>query len=272
MIQLYKKRSIALFSICVFFLLACDATFAMGYPTSTSTVPIPTEALPVTSGPLLSQQVSLNAVPFIETDPGENFPTYTITAQIPQLNGSSDERVQAFNQRLDGLIKQEIEAYRQNFRQLPITPNSNGSSLAVTYTLVSQIGELWSFKFDFSFYSDGAAHPGMNSITLNYDLGQDKELILGDLFLVNSNYLQKISEYCIIELRKQPFADVFTETGAEPTPENYRNWNITPDGLLITFDAYQVAPGAAGPQQVLVPYGELSSLLNPQGPLSVVLK
>ena len=272
MIRLYRKRNEAFISVFIFFLMACDVTFAVGYPTPTSTMIAPTDTLPATSAPLLSQQVSLVSVPFIETDPGSNFPTYTITAQIPQLSGGPDSRVQALNQRLDELVKKEMEAYRGNFQQLPITPYSNGSSLAMTYILVSQIGDLWSFKFDFSFYSDGAAHPGMNSITLNYDLGQGKELSLGDLFTVNSSYLQTISDYCTAELRKQPYADVFTEDGAKPTLENYRNWNITPDGLLITFDAYQVAPGAAGPQQVVVPYSGLNSLLNPEGSLAVVVK
>jgi hypothetical protein len=51
-----------------------------------------------------------------------------------------------------------------------------------------------------------------------------------------------------------------------------RNWNITPDGLLITFDTYQVGPGAAGPQQVNVPYNALGSVINSQGPLIVVLR
>jgi hypothetical protein len=49
--------------------------------------------------------------------------------------------------------------------------------------------------------------------------------------------------------------------------ENYRNWNITPDGLMITFDEYQVAPYAAGPQTVTVPYSELRGLINPEGVL-----
>ena len=154
------------------------------------------------------------------------------------------------------------------FNNCPITEFSNGSSLDVKYTLISQIDELWSFKFDFSFYSDGAAHPGLNSTTLNYDLAQGRELALSDLFLPNSNYLETISNYCITELRKQPFADVFTTEGALPTLDNYRNWNITPKGLMITFDAYQVAPGAAGPQTVIVPYDQLKNLIAPEGPLS----
>ena len=158
----------------------------------------------------------------------------------------------------------------QSFLQNTAPTVNNGSTLDVTYTLVSQIGDLWNFKFDFSFYSDGAAHPGLNSITLNYDLGQGKELALADLFLPKSNYLELISTYCIAELSKQPFFDSSFSTGAQPTPENYRNWNITPDGLMITFDEYQVAPYAAGPQTVVVPYRELQALINPQGPLEKV--
>ena len=56
--------------------------------------------------------------------------------------------------------------------------------------------------------------------------------------------------------------------GAKPTVENYRNWNIAPEGLRITFDTYQVAPGAAGPQMVMVPYAELKSVVDSQGPLA----
>jgi hypothetical protein len=36
--------------------------------------------------------------------------------------------------------------------------------------------------------------------------------------------------------------------------------------LAITFDEYQVAPYAAGPQTVVVPFSELTNLLNPEGP------
>ena len=137
-----------------------------------------------------------------------------------------------------------------------------------SYTLISQIGDLWSLKFDFRFYSDGAAHPGLYSITMNYDLGQGRELTLGDLFLPNSDYRETIASYCITELSKQPgFDGPFTD-GAKPTPENYRNWNITPDGLLITFDTYQVSPGASGPLQVLVPFAQLERAIDPQGPLA----
>jgi len=264
-----RKSTLVFTSFVVLFLLACNATFTVGLPTPT--VPPPTP-LPPTATPIpLSQQVILASVPFVETNSGSNFPQYTITASTPQLTGSDDPRVQTFNQRLSDLVQKEGDGWRQDFQQLPITPLSNGSSLQTTYTLISQIGDLWSFKFDFSFYADTAAHPGLYSITLNYDLGQGRELALGDLFLPDSNYLEVVANYCFTELRKQPYSDSFFLDGANPTLENYRNWNITPDGLMITFDTYQVAPGAAGPQIVIVPYDQLQAVVDPRGPLASII-
>lgn len=256
---------IFLTSLTLLTILACNALVPV--PSAPPTAPmIPTATIAGTAR-LLSQQVTLISQPFKETN---QTPPFTITSQTPQLTGSNDPRVQAFNQKLNDLVSKEVNMWRQSFLQNTAPTINNGSTLDMTYTLISQIDELWSFKFDFSFYSDGAAHPGLNSLTLNYDIGQGKELALADLFLPNSDYLEVISNYCIAELSKQPFFDGSFSTGAGPTPENYRNWNITPDGLLITFDEYQVAPYAAGPQKVMVPYSELRALINPQGPLGKV--
>jgi len=243
--------------------LACNAlvTFPSG---GTTPSPVPTSPTAASS---ISQQVTLVHQALSETNQD---PPYTINAQLPQLTGSDDSRVTAFNQRLKDLVTKEVDTWRESFQQVTVV--SNGSSLDETYTLISQIGDLWSLKFDFQFYSDGAAHPGLYSITLNYDLGQGRELGLGDLFLPNSGYLEAIANYCVSELSKQPGFDEPWSEGAKPTPENYDKWNITPDGLLITFDMYQVAPGASGPIQVLVPYDQLQTVIDPYGPLAGTVK
>ena len=243
-------------------ILACNLLAPV--PTVTPSPVPPTE----TSIPLISQQVILIPTSFNETNQS---PPFTISSQTPQLAGSDDPRVQTLNQRLNELVQKEVDIFRQGFLQSPATPISSGSFLEVTYTLTAQINDIWSFKFDFSFYSDGAAHPGLYSITMNYDLGQGKELLLGDLFIANSNYLEAISNYCITELSRQPFFEGPFQEGAWPTVENYRNWNIAADGLMITFDEYQVAPYAAGPQIVTVPYSEIRQIIDQQGPLESLL-
>jgi hypothetical protein len=55
--------------------------------------------------------------------------------------------------------------------------------------------------------------------------------------------------------------------GAGPRSDNYGAWTITRKGLWITFDPYQVAPYAAGPQHVLVLYSALKPIVKPDGPI-----
>ena len=258
-----NRKSILVFtSFIVLFLLACNATFSVGYPTPTIESPT---AIPTNTFVPISGQVILVSQPYIETNQD---PVFTITAQIPQLSGSNDPRVSTFNQLLNDIVQKEIAVFRGEFTRGPIFDVSTNSFLEVTYELLSQYSDIWSFKFYYSFYVNGAAHPGDFSHTVNYDLEIGQELALGDLFIPGSDYLGVISNYCLDELRKEPYSDSFTTSGADPTLENYRNWNISPNGLVITFDTYQVAPGAAGPQIIVVPYGQLTALIDPQGPLA----
>ena len=259
-----SNKSILVFtSFSLFIILACNATFTAGNPTPTVEPPT---AVPTDTPVPLSGQVMLVSQPYTETNQD---PAFTITAQIPQLTGSDDVRVVAFNQLLNDVVQKEVVIFRGEFMRGPFVEVSTNSFLDVTYEQLSQYNDIWSFKFHYSFYNNGAAHPGDFSHTVNYDLGLGHELALGDLFISGSDYLGTISNYCLEELRSKPYSDSFTTSGADPTFENYRNWNISPVGLVITFDTYQVAPGAAGPQIVVIPYGQLTDLIDPQGPLAV---
>ena len=217
----------------------------------------------------ISRQLKLVSVPFNESNES---PAYVITAQIPQLTGSDHPRVQGFNQLLNGIVQKEIDASRQSFLQMDTPPDISGSALHVTHQLIAQIDELWSLKLDFMTYLAGAAHPFTTSRTINYDLTAGRELALAELFLPNSNYLDFISKYCVADLQKQLGEFFIFPEGAEPNPENYRLWNITPDGLQITFQQLQVAPSATGEVLVTVPYSTMQAIIDPQGPLGTVLR
>ena len=154
---------------------------------------------------------------------------------------------------------------------LPATPISAGSFLENSYEVVSPPGNLISLKFEFYTYADGAAHPYSYTLTYTYNLQTGQEIAFEQLFLPGSNYLELIASYCKNELSAREIGfDATFITGADPTPENYHNWNITPTGLLISFDPYQVAAYAAGPQTVTIPYAELSGLIDPGGPLGQI--
>ncbi len=262
-----KPKSISrliLASFMLFSILACSGTFAAAFPTATNPAPTATEIiLPASATP--TPPATLSSVSLHEENKN---PAYEVKAQVPTLDGNTDARVVNFNTAMLNLVNKEINAFKENVSQLPPSSVSPGSFLDVSYALTLQKGDLWSLKFNFSGYAAGAAHPYLYSITVNYDLGQGRQLLLSDLFLPNSDYLKTISNYCIAQLSKRDIGfDGFSQ-GAEPTSENYRNWNITRDGLMITFDEYQVAPYAAGPQTIVVPYSELQAATDPAGPLA----
>jgi hypothetical protein len=197
-------------------------------------------------------------------------PEYAITARIPTLTGSDDARMKAFNTLATSIVQQAIDEFKNNIASLSPLPDIGGSSsFDVTFTQLSTLPGFVSIKFEIMGYIKGAAHPYHFTRTLNFDLEAGQEIGLDSLFQPGATYLETISSYCIAQLQTRDigFSDMFT-SGADPTPENYHNWNITPDGLLITFDEYQVAPYAAGPQTVTIPYAELSALIAPQGPLA----
>jgi hypothetical protein len=195
-------------------------------------------------------------------------PTYEIKAQVPTLDGNTEPRVINFNTAMLNLVNTEVNAFKKTVSELPPSSVSPGSFLDVTYALTLQRGTLWSFKFNFSGYSAGAAHPYHYSITVNYELGEGRELTLSDLFLPNSNYLETISNHCTAELSKRNIGFETFPHGTEPILENYLDWNISTDGLTITFDEGEVAAYAAGPQTVVVPYSQLQAIINPAGPLA----
>ncbi len=260
-----KHRLIPFALVLLLATLACNLPMQTGEPAAAtpdvSTVP-PT--------PRLSEVITINSEPFSEE--GKD-PIYSITAQIPYAEGADPTRLANFNTLLKKTAEEQIIPFRDSVLTLaPVQPISAGSSLSLKYTVIGQALDYWSIKYEIDAYFDGAAHPGHTSITINYDLDRDRPLTLDELFLPGSNYLQVIADYCKAELTKRDIAFEGFSAGAEPLPENYTRWNMSNEGLVITFDEYQVAPYAAGPQVVVLPFSALQSVSDPNSILSFFVK
>jgi Protein of unknown function (DUF3298) len=259
-----KIKIMILLSALLFSAAACSTVV----PARTATI-APSPVLPTPTALPLSQQVTLTSVPFEED--GKS-PDYKITTQTPTLTGSDDQRVQSFNKEMSGFVQGFIADFKNKLAQMPNTPITASSTFDVRYTFLSPPGNILSIKFDTEGYIAGMAHPYHLSYTANYNLEQGKDIALADLFLPNSNYLETIADYCKTRLGTRDIDFKDFSQGADPTSDNYKNWNITAGGLMITFDEYQVAAYVAGPQTVTVPYSELKSIIDPQGPLAAFVK
>jgi hypothetical protein len=207
---------------------------------------------------------------------------YEIAAQYPQITGGNPN-FEKFNQVSRGTVTKRIAGFKKDIApepgEDPRPENSMGSDLNISYKIALAQDDLVSVLFTVSSYYQGAAHPNSFSEVVNYDLKNGKILKLADLFKPGTKYLQAISTYCVADLKKQSkqgadgmLDDSALKSGASPTPKNYQSWTITKKGLGITFDTYQVAPYAAGPQFVLVPYSGIKDLVNPDGPIAQFAK
>src|SRR5882672_10690560 len=215
---------------------------------------------------------------------------YEISVVYPQLTGSVDPNFEKFNQTVRSLMLKKVSDFKKEMTPSPAdepapastdetASESLGSDINVGYEVALAKDDFVGIEFTVSSYSAGAAHPNSYTEVVNFDLKSGKSLKLADLFLPGSKYLQTLSTYCIQALTKQskeagdtmPDED-WIKRGAGPELTNYDNWTITKKGLGITFDPYQVAAYAAGPQHVLVPYSALKEIIKPDGSVGQFVK
>ncbi|MBU0492773.1 MAG: DUF3298 domain-containing protein [Chloroflexi bacterium] len=194
----------------------------------------------------------------------------TVHTRAPHIyanDAAAEARVEPFNQAAMLIVTQEISGFQ--FIPTAAISMAASNSLIIDYDAPASTPDLVSILFRIESYTAGAAHPAHHSAVLNYDLKAGKVLALADLFKPDTKYLDAIANYCIDDLGKRGILD-FKE-GAEAKAENYRSWNVTPQGLQITFDPAQVAAYAAGPQTVAIPYTALEDVIDPAGPLAPFL-
>ncbi|MDT4955253.1 MAG: hypothetical protein QOJ02_3391 [Acidobacteriota bacterium] len=200
---------------------------------------------------------------------------YTVKAKYPQATGVLDARLEKLNQAIKNLITGEVHGFTKDFHAPEERTFSAGSTFESGYSVVLATNDLVSIDFVIETYFEGAIHGNNNSLVFNYDLNLGRSLSLAELFKPNSNYLKVISDYSIKALRKQLTPDPDDDwigKGASASEENYKNWNITRRGLMITFDPYQVASFAEGPHEVVVPYSVLKNVIDPAGPLAKIAR
>ena len=194
---------------------------------------------------------------------------YEISAEYPELSGVSAAIAAKFNQLSKTAATASVADFRKNMlaqtkEDLKSMASGMSNSLDSSYTVEWANDSVLSIQFLISEFT-GGAHPNYYTSTLNFDLKSGKEIKLADLFQPNSGYLKAISDYSIADLKPrigEMSDDEWIATGAGADAENYKSWNLTKKGLMITFDPYQVAAYAAGMQTVIIPYSKLKGTMR----------
>ncbi|MDD4179564.1 MAG: DUF3298 domain-containing protein [Candidatus Margulisbacteria bacterium] len=178
---------------------------------------------------------------------------YEIEINYPSLKMRWSSKIeQAINREVKSLVNKNKTSFLKE-RTKPF--NNLNNSLSLGYQVPSLTTTVLSLKFSALVFYAGAAHPQHWIETLNFDLKTGEKLSLAEICGGNKNYLKTISDYCIKELLARtdlgPDED-WIRRGASPEASNFQYFNLTANDLIITFPDYQVAPYAAGEQEVAI--------------------
>src|SRR3989344_1833603 len=128
--------------------------------------------------------------------------------------------------------------------------------------------KLLSYQYDI-YMDTGGAHPNGYFKTFVFDK-DGTEIKLADLFVPGSNYLDRLAATSLAQITKdltdrlsaEASTTLFAE-GLAPKEDNFSNFVIDGDTLVLLFPPYQVAAYAAGSFEVRIPLSEFSDILRP---------
>ncbi len=109
----------------------------------------------------------------------------------------------------------------------------------------------------------GGAHGNLAVKTFTYDR-TGKRVYLGSIFVPESAFLKKLSEISRTKLTEKLGTEGnWINDGTEPVSTNFEAFYLTLDNkLVIIFQPYQVAPWAAGLQEVVIDFDELGDIVD----------
>ncbi len=243
---------------------------AAGIPTVEN---IPTTSPATDEAPAVTADIAeTDPIQLTSADISEETTTYTIKAFYPAMNGGKEAVRNGFN---NG-VKAVMETLAATFKQATVAGGVSSSSKSFftgAYDIKEHNDDLLSALLSVEQYIANAAHPSHPIAAYNYNLKTGQAITLSDLFVPGAKYLEALSNYCQKELIARNVKEKFSnkaaiQAGTAPKEEMFNVWNITADGLLITFPEYQVAPYVAGARTTVVPWNELKGIIDTKSAVS----
>jgi hypothetical protein len=191
---------------------------------------------------------------------------YELHVEYPQFTKVDEE----FNEKIQEIVNNSVDSFKKEALSQDVILSSPSNQPIFLYTLgwtSAQINnEIISFVIEVSHFT-GGAHGSRELYTFSYNVKEDREITLSEVFSNTPRYLDRVAQYVMSDLKAQLTAQSGGEPnakmlydGASPDLTNYSHFTIGP-GEMITFyfEEYQVAAYAAGQQKVVMPISFIRS-------------
>ena len=181
--------------------------------------------------------------------------THDANYPLIEIGLSDDDQLKeiSINKWIADSVKKTNAKAHTNFDEL-----DRSSSLS-TY-LSSPSTDLLSLALGYKFESY-QAHPGWYSRSVHYSVALRRGINAKDLL---KGEWKKFFSRKVLEPLFKTYGDPFVSTPEklEPLTSNIDNWEFYKDGIVITFNRYEVAPYSAGNPSVLLPWKKIHPYLT----------
>lgn len=233
----------------LFFLTGCGQSKVVDNETDTS--------MPPSEGVIVTDEKVELPEGIIEKQIKDKVEAYWTDLRYPQWE---DESLEVLNLAIIDLIQTEKEEFEK--QEFFMDSEAFGNYyLGSTYEITSDTPDVISIRFDIATYS-GGAHGMQYAKTINYNHERDEIFDMESLSEDIPNFLETISELCRAQMKEvlaEMSDDEWIDRGTEATLENFSAMTfIYDEALEFTFDPYQVAAYAAGPQVCYLTWDEIA--------------
>lgn len=185
----------------------------------------------------------------------------------PQIDNATPAE-QAWN---DAVYKQALQLASDG----PAKPGAtleqavDSSGYMYGYFLLHAVnGRLIDADFGISTYGWGAAHPLTATRSFLWSLPAQRQLLAEDIFTPDSKWQTALIAQTLAKLLKSPGPDGLWKSddlnkAVASGATDLRTWDLSSEGLSITFGQYAVGPYALGSPTVTLPWNNLRTLLAP---------
>jgi putative hemolysin len=191
----------------------------------------------------------------------ENGKNYTIETMYPYVGAIENGQV---NIEISNFVDNIVTFFKEMVGKADAWDGDN--SLKIFYEPYEINSEFVSIRFEVSEYT-GGAHPNTYSKSFNYDFKNNKIINLSDIFDVNKDYLNNLSnktiQYLLKTNNESGLSDEETiRAGAGPKEENFKTFTFSKNTIVFYFNPNQVAVYVAGRQDVIFPLSPLKDILR----------
>ncbi len=178
---------------------------------------------------------------------------YAITAQYPKTpNKQVSESIYKF-------VEKKIDEFMTEAEQRPNLKEWD-DEMHLTFSTFGLAPNLFSVKFNLNEYFTDNSNPVNDIITKTYDLNTGRELVLGDLFADQSNYLNRLIPLVQQSLQADPAVTDKSKIDNVLSTDKLQRFTFDHDSLSFYFPAGELSDQA---RKIDIPYGNLDDLLSP---------